>query len=146
MIKTKYTTGFEKFWRTWCDVTGKKTDKPEAFSYWKRDKLEGDEDELIRILLLQSDERKKTKEWQPRWCFCRKWLNRRRYEYIPEHQTPEEHQASEQQALEKKRQEIRNLEKDYYAGKTDDELNEYLKDPKLIHRRWLIKEILNERN
>ena len=87
MIKTKYTKGFEIFWKTWCGITGKKTDKPEAFGYWKRDKLEGDEDELIRILLLQNDERKRLKDkgvWQPVWCFCRKWLNKRRYEYVPE--------------------------------------------------------------
>lgn len=87
MIKTKYTAGFEKFWKTWRGVTGKETDKPEAFKYWKRDKLEGDEDELIRRLLLQAAERKRIKAlriWQPEWCFCRKWLNNRRYEYAPE--------------------------------------------------------------
>ncbi len=87
MIKTKYTVGFEKFWKTWRGVTGRDTDKPEAFKYWKRDRLEGDEDELIRRLLLQSGERKRIKAlkiWQPEWCFCRKWLNKRRYEYVPE--------------------------------------------------------------
>ena len=87
MIKTKYTSGFDKFWKVWKDITGKESDKSEAFKYWKRDRLEGDEDELIRILGLQADERKRLKtkgEWQPPWCFCRKWLNKRRYEYIPE--------------------------------------------------------------
>ena len=87
MIKTKYTKGFEKFWQEWRKITGRGTDKPEAFRYWKRDRLEGDEDELIRILNLQDDERKRfkrRKEWIPEWCYCRKWLNNRRYEYVPE--------------------------------------------------------------
>lgn len=87
MKATKYTIGFEKFWRTWRGVTGRVAGKPEAFKYWKRDKLEGDEDELIRRLLLQAGERKRIKSlriWQPEWCFCRKWLNNRRYEYVPE--------------------------------------------------------------
>lgn len=87
MKATKYTIGFEKFWKVWRRVTGRVADKPEAFKYWKRDKLEGDEDELIRRLFLQADERKRIKSlriWQPEWCFCRKWLNNRRYEYVPE--------------------------------------------------------------
>ena len=87
MIKTKYTKGFEAFWVAWKNVTGKVADKPEAFKYWKRDKLEGDEDELIKRLNLQQAERKRLKakrEWIPEWCFCRKWLNNRRYEYAPE--------------------------------------------------------------
>lgn len=87
MIKTKYTAGFEKFWKTWKAITGEPTDKPVAFKYWKRDKLEGDVDELIRILKLQQAERERFKangEWIPKWCFCRKWLNNRRYEYVPE--------------------------------------------------------------
>lgn len=87
MIKTKYTKGFEIFWKVWSRITNKKTDKPEAFKYWKRDKLEGDENELIRRLNLQQAERRRFEvkgEWIPAWCFCRKWLNRRRYEYVPE--------------------------------------------------------------
>ena len=87
MIRTQYTKGFEKFWKVWRKVTNKGTDKPEAFKYWKRDKLEGDEEELIRRLNLQQAERKRFKskgEWLPEWCYCRKWLNNRRYEYVPE--------------------------------------------------------------
>jgi hypothetical protein len=87
MKKTKYTDGFEIFWDGWRHITGKEGDRPEAFAYWKRDSLEGDEGELLRILQLQQDERQRNKrkgQWIPEWCFCRKWLNKRRYEYIPE--------------------------------------------------------------
>ena len=87
MIKTKYTVGFEKFWKVWIAITRNFSGKYVSFKYWKRDKLEGDEDELIRRLRLQQDEKKRLKrrgEWQPQWCFCQKWLNRRRYEYVPE--------------------------------------------------------------
>ena len=87
MIRTNYTSGFEKFWKVWKNITNKPTGKPEAFKYWKRDRLENDADELIRILYLQQTERKRLKgirEWVPEWCFCQKWLNKRRYEYVPE--------------------------------------------------------------
>ncbi len=87
MKKTKYTVGFEKFWKVWIAITRNFNGKFMAFKYWKRDKLEGDEDELIKRLDLQQDERKRLKvrgEWQPQWCFCQKWLNNRRYEYVPE--------------------------------------------------------------
>lgn len=87
MIKTKYTVGFEKFWKVWISITRNFNGKFTAFKYWKRDKLEVDTDELIRILRLQQAERERFKargEWIPGWCFCQKWINRRSYEYVPE--------------------------------------------------------------
>lgn len=87
MVKTKYTVGFEQFWKVWTTITRNFNGKYVSFKYWKRDKLEGDTDELIRRLRLQQAKRKMLKkrgEWQPQWCFCQKWLNRRRYEYVPE--------------------------------------------------------------
>ena len=143
MSRTNYTCGFEKVWKTWRGVTSKESDKPEAFRYWKRDKLEGDEDELIRILLLQADERKRIKAlriWQPEWCFCRKWLSRHRYEYIPE--SKKEDTAAEQRGLERKRQEIREMYGDYLQERTIEELQELRKDKKEITRWWLIDKII----
>ena len=138
VIKTKYTTGFEKFWRIWKLTTGKTSDKPEAFGYWKRDRLEGDEDELIRILGLQAKERKKNKGWKPDWCYCRKWLNKRRYEYVPEQQ-----KNTDQERLEKKRQEIRASYGQYYREQTKEALQGFLTDKMHITHIWLIEEILN---
>ncbi len=72
-------------------------------------------------------------------------LNFAKRDDMPELKPPKEDAQAEQQAREKKRQEIRDLEKDYYIGKTTNELKELLKDKKLIPRHWLITEILKER-
>ena len=63
---------------------------------------------------------------------------------IPELNTPKEDVDAEQQALEKKRQEMRDEYGQYYREQTKEKLEELHK----IHitHRWLIDEILEERN
>ncbi len=50
--------------------------------------------------------------------------------------------ASEQKDLEKRKQQIRDLEDEYYRDQSIETLQAWLTDKEHIHRRWLIKEIL----
>ena len=87
MKKTQYTSGFECFWKVWCDLTGNQQGKPMAFKYWKRDTLEADADCVVRILGSQVAEKKRLGTYSkgvPCWPWCQRWLSERRYEYIPE--------------------------------------------------------------
>jgi len=64
---------------------------------------------------------------------------------MPELKTPEEKAAQEKKALEKERERIRQEDGQYFKEKTTEELETMRKDKKLIHRWWLIDEILHER-
>ncbi len=90
-IHMTYTDGFEIFWLAWKDIT-KKTGHPKkpAFAYWKRDRLEGREDELVEILRLQEDYRAQCRikgTFVPSWPYCQRWLNEARYEFAPRDET-----------------------------------------------------------
>ena len=52
---------------------------------------------------------------------------------------------AEAAALEKRRQEIRDDEGQYYRERTTELLQKWPADPKSIARRWLIREILEQR-
>lgn len=82
-----YTKGFETFWLAWKRITRQEQGKKKSMTYWKRDKLEGREKELIEILSKQSDYRKTNKiqgRFVPQWCWCQKWLNEERYDFVPD--------------------------------------------------------------
>ena len=51
--------------------------------------------------------------------------------------------ASEQKDLEKRKQQIRDLEDEYYRSQSPETLQTWLTDKEHIHRRWLIKETMS---
>jgi len=53
---------------------------------------------------------------------------------------------AEAAALEKRKQEIRDTEGQYFREQTTEKLQKWLADPKSVVRRWLIKEILAEKD
>ncbi len=96
--KPIYSAGFEKFWVVWKNLTGEHQGKAKSLSYWKRDKLERRTDEIIDILYKQASERKRMRlsgRWVSRWCWCQKWLNEKRYEWVPEPPKPKPKPAEE---------------------------------------------------
>jgi hypothetical protein len=98
MKKYKYSDGFERFWLVWKAITKAEQGKPMAYKYWRRDRLEKDADVLIEILTKQARKRKEDKAnnyWVPRWCWAQKWLNERRYEYVPEEPEKEQQKPPE---------------------------------------------------
>ncbi len=75
----------------WSRLTQKKQGKFKSYSYWKKQKLESNADELIDTLYKQASERKKMRlkgGWVSEWCWCQKWLNEKRYEWVPEPPKP----------------------------------------------------------
>jgi len=72
-------------------------------------------------------------------------LNFAKRDDMPELKPSKEDAAAEQQALERKRKEIRKDEGDYYREKTTDELRAMLTEKKHLSRKWLIDEILKEK-
>jgi hypothetical protein len=74
------------------------------------------------------------------------WIDQRRWEQTDGRTiTPEQKMQNKQAALEKRRQEIRNDDGQYYRERTTDELQAMLKDKNHIIRHWLIREILKEK-
>jgi hypothetical protein len=95
----KYTSGFETFWQAWKKITGQLQGKKKSMTYWKRDKLEGREEEFITILKKQVEYRKKCKtqgRFVPQWCWCQKWLNEERYDFVPDIARPKPKPISEE--------------------------------------------------
>ncbi|MBN2591616.1 MAG: hypothetical protein JXA96_17250 [Sedimentisphaerales bacterium] len=72
-------------------------------------------------------------------------LNFAKRDNIPELETPDQKKASEAEQFEKLKQELRKEDGQFYRERTTDELQAMLKDKNHITRRWLIKEILEER-
>lgn len=83
--QTKYTVGFESFWRVWRQVTEDPSGKKPAFLSWQKQKLEGNEVELIARLAKQAKYRKwykwkYPKEFLASWRKCVTWLNQQGWE------------------------------------------------------------------
>ena len=74
-------------------------------------------------------------------------LNFAKRDNIPEINKPKEDNASEQQSFEKQKQKIRDEDSEFYREKTIKELEDMLQSKESVHitRRWLIKEILEEK-
>lgn len=72
-------------------------------------------------------------------------LNFAKRDDMPELKPPKEDAVAEQKAIEKKRQEIRKENGDYYREKSIEELQAMRKEKKHLARWWLIDEILKEK-
>jgi hypothetical protein len=72
-------------------------------------------------------------------------LNFAKRDGVPELSSPKENIQSEQQALEKKRQELRTEYGEIYRDKSVEQLEIMVKSNTLLTHRWLITEILEER-
>lgn len=131
--KSKYSDSFLNFWKAfkgrWNIDKGRfdKGGKREAFDEWERLILEQQE------LAKQAAPKTGDKSTQDGW----RWLKNHRWEDFEEKPIDQKRES-----LEKTRQRIRDSEGEYYAGKSKKELKELLKCSKLVHRHWLIKEIL----
>ncbi len=86
-------------------------------------------------------------QFVPPWKHLKTWIYNRCWEVTSgKFIAPEEQQASEQQALEKKRQDMRAEYSKIYQDKSTEELEVMVKSDTLITHRWLIAEILEKRN
>ncbi len=140
---------FDIFWLAYPLKKG----KSKAEEHWHRHNP--DLAQVMAALEMQKQEKiwlKNKKRFVPEWPHGSTWVNQKRWEdgYDQDFEAYIDYEknrpAREKAAFEKKRQDIRDSDKSFYEGKTDEELNGYLQDPKAIVRHWLIKEILNERN
>ena len=86
--------GFSRFWKITSNSYGKKGNQVEAHNEWKRLQLEGHEDELISLYLLQLRDKEQCASagyrWDPFKHICR-WLKYRAWEdSVGDSQEPQE--------------------------------------------------------
>ena len=137
---------FDIFWEKYPMKKG----KTDAERHWHR--IKPVLSEVMAALELQKQEKEwlaQYKKFVSEWKHGSTWVNQKcwRDGYHPDFEAyleiEKNRPAREKAALERKKQEIRDLERDYYAEKSTEELNNLDGN---LHRKWLINEILQERN